>query len=74
MRTPRMVQIADHLWEALGRIAEETGAEREALLNQALRVYAQLHGQLAPGGFPGPGTRFSWKGPGFPWSGWPAPG
>jgi hypothetical protein len=54
MKTPRTVPIADHLWEAIGRMAEEMGSDREALVNQALHVYARLHGYAIPGTSAGP--------------------
>ncbi|HET6410680.1 MAG TPA: FHA domain-containing protein [Anaeromyxobacter sp.] len=44
MKSVRSVALADHLWELYGRMAEEMGSEREALVNQALFVYARLHG------------------------------
>lgn len=49
MRSTRQVQIADHLWEALERMAEEMGSDRDALLNQAIHVLARLNGYVVPG-------------------------
>ncbi|HYG69623.1 MAG TPA: FHA domain-containing protein [Anaeromyxobacteraceae bacterium] len=49
MKTPRQLAIADHLWNVLGRMAAEMGCEREALVNQALHVFARLNGYLVPG-------------------------
>lgn len=49
MKSARSVGIADHLWELFGRMAEEMGSDREALVNQAMHVYARLNGYLAPG-------------------------
>lgn len=49
MKTVRPIAIADHLWEALERMAEEMGADREALVNQALHVFARLNGFVVPG-------------------------
>jgi hypothetical protein len=46
-RTPRQLPIADHLWELYGRMAEEMGSDREALVNEAMHAYARLHGYLA---------------------------
>lgn len=46
MKTVRQVEIADHLWEALSRMAEEMGSDPEALLNQALHQLASQHGYL----------------------------
>lgn len=59
MKSVRQVAIADHLWEALSRMAEEMGSDREALLNQALHQLARQHGYLgaageAPDVTPGP--------------------
>jgi hypothetical protein len=42
------IAIADHLWDLFGRMAEEMGGEREALINQAMHVFARLHGFAAP--------------------------
>jgi hypothetical protein len=55
VRSKRQVQIAEHLWEALGRMAEEMGSERDALLNQAIHVFARLHGFVVPGTATRPG-------------------
>jgi hypothetical protein len=49
VKSVRQVPIADHLWEALERMAEEMGTERDALVNQALHVFARLNGYLVPG-------------------------
>ncbi|WP_242395315.1 FHA domain-containing protein [Anaeromyxobacter oryzisoli] len=49
MKTVRPIAIADHLWEALDRMALEMGSDREALVNQALHVFARLNGYLVPG-------------------------
>lgn len=49
MKTPRQIPIADHLWEAFDRMAEEMGSDREALVNQAMHVFARLHGFVVPG-------------------------
>ncbi|WP_242345153.1 FHA domain-containing protein [Anaeromyxobacter terrae] len=49
MKSVRQIAIADHLWEALERMAEEMGSDREALVNQALHVFARLNGYLVPG-------------------------
>jgi hypothetical protein len=50
VKTARPVEIADHLWELFGRMAEEMGSERDALVNQAMHLYARLHGFTPPGG------------------------
>jgi hypothetical protein len=49
VKTLRQIPIADHLWEALERMAEEMGADRETLVNQALHGLAQRHGYVLPG-------------------------
>lgn len=48
-RAPRKVAIADHLWEVFEQMAEEMGADREALINQAMFMFARLNGFLTPG-------------------------
>jgi len=50
VKSSRPVQIADHLWEALDRMAEEMGSDRDALVNQAIHMFARLNGYLVPGG------------------------
>lgn len=49
MKSVRQVAIADHLWEALGRMADEMGVDREGLLNQAIHVFARLNGYVVTG-------------------------
>jgi hypothetical protein len=49
VKTVRSVAVADHLWDALGRMAEEMGGDRDALLNQAIHVFARLNGYVVPG-------------------------
>jgi hypothetical protein len=49
MRSPRQIAVADHLWEAYERMAEEMGSDRDALVNQAMHVFARLYGYLVPG-------------------------
>lgn len=48
MKKRRQIAIADHLWEAFERMAEEMGSEREALVNQAMHVFARLNGFVVP--------------------------
>ncbi len=52
MKTPRQIAIADHLWEAYERMAREMGSETEALVNQAMHMFARLNGYLNAGGLP----------------------
>ena len=33
MKTTRRIEIADHLWDTFGRMAEEMGADRDVLVN-----------------------------------------
>lgn len=49
MKTTRRIEVADHLWETFGRMAEEMGADRDALVNQAMHVFARLNGFVVPG-------------------------
>lgn len=48
-RSPRDIAVADHLWEAFGRMAEEMGSDRESLVNEAMHVFARLNGYVLPG-------------------------
>jgi len=45
-RTPRTLLIPDHLWDSLSDMAAEMGADRDALVNQALYTFARLNGFL----------------------------
>lgn len=47
-RPLRQVAIADHLWEAFERLAEALGSSREALVNEAMHLFARRHGYLPP--------------------------
>ncbi len=49
MKTTRRIEIADHLWDAFGRMAEEMGSDRDLLVNQAMHAFARQHGFVAPG-------------------------
>jgi nucleoid-associated protein YgaU len=49
VKSARTIAVADHLWEVLERMAEEMGVERDALVNQAVHVFARLHGYVVPG-------------------------
>jgi len=40
--------VADHLWDALSAMAVEMGTDREALVNQALYMFARLNGFVIP--------------------------
>jgi hypothetical protein len=52
VKTIRPIGIADHLWEALDRMAEQLGSDREALVNEALYALARMHGYVLPGAGP----------------------
>jgi hypothetical protein len=49
VKTTRHIAIADHLWDAFERMAREMGSERDALVNQAMHVFARLNGFVVPG-------------------------
>jgi FHA domain len=49
VKTRRQIAIADHLWEAFERMAREMGSDRDALVNQAMHVFARLNGFVVPG-------------------------
>jgi hypothetical protein len=44
VKSVRSIAVADHLWELFGRMAEEMGGDREALVNQAMHVFARRNG------------------------------
>jgi hypothetical protein len=48
VKTPRKIAVADHLWDAFERMAREMGSDRDALVNQAMHVFARLNGFLVP--------------------------
>jgi hypothetical protein len=45
-RPPRRVAIADHIWQAFEDMASQMGSERDALINQAMFMFARLNGFL----------------------------
>ncbi|WP_426751480.1 FHA domain-containing protein [Myxococcus sp. Y35] len=45
-RPARKVGIADHLWETYEDMAQQMGSDRDALINQALFMFARLNGFL----------------------------
>jgi hypothetical protein len=47
-RTRRELDIADHLWDCLTRIAEDCGTDRHAVVNQAVYEYARRFNFLTP--------------------------
>jgi hypothetical protein len=48
-KSARTIWVADHLWEALEKMAHEMGADRDGLINQALFTFARLNGYVAAG-------------------------
>jgi hypothetical protein len=60
-RPPRKVAIADHIWQAFEEMSSQMGSDRDALINQAMFMFARLNGFLetalaAPGGAPAGGS------------------
>jgi len=49
-RPARKVAIADHLWEAFEEMAQQMGSDRDALINQAMFMFARLNGFLEANG------------------------
>ncbi|MCK6549428.1 FHA domain-containing protein [Myxococcota bacterium] len=47
-RSRRELDIADHLWDCLTRIAEDCGTDRHAVVNQAIYEYARRFNFLTP--------------------------
>ena len=47
-RPPRKVAIADHIWQAYEDMASQMGSDRDALINQAMFMFARLNGFLDP--------------------------
>lgn len=45
-RPPRKVAIADHIWQAFEDMASQMGSDRDALINQAMFMFARLNGFL----------------------------
>ena len=48
-RPVRKVAVADHIWNAYELMAQEMGSERDALINQAMFMFARLNGFLEAG-------------------------
>jgi len=48
-RPPRKVAIADHIWQAFEEMASQMGSDRDALINQAMFMFARLNGFLDSG-------------------------
>ncbi len=47
-RTRRELEIADHLWDCLTRIAEDCGTDRNAVVNQSIYELARRFNFLTP--------------------------
>lgn len=45
-KTIRQIAIADHIWEALEKMAQSMGSDRDALINQAMFSFARHNGFL----------------------------
>lgn len=45
-RPARKVGIADHIWDAFEEMAQAMGSDRDALINQAMFMFARLNGFL----------------------------
>jgi len=45
-RTARTVQVLDHLWDLFEEVGRVLGSDRDALINQAMFVFARLNGFL----------------------------
>jgi hypothetical protein len=61
-RPPRKVAIADHIWQAFEDMASQMGSDRDALINQAMFMFARLNGFLDASGAV-PGAKSSLPGP-----------
>ncbi len=48
-RSPRQVALADHLRDAIERLAQALGSDRDALVNEAMHAFAVRHGYAGPG-------------------------
>ncbi|HZA51875.1 MAG TPA: FHA domain-containing protein, partial [Myxococcaceae bacterium] len=48
-RPARKVAIADHIWDAFEDMAREMGTDRDALINQAMFMFARLNGFIDSG-------------------------
>lgn len=57
-RPARKVAIADHIWQAFEEMAASMGSERDALINQAMFMFARLNGFMdgRAGGTPARGV------------------
>lgn len=51
-RPPRKVGIADHIWDLFEEMASQMGSDRDALINQAMFMFARLNGFSESGAAP----------------------
>src|SRR5262249_51478140 len=49
-RPARKVSIAEHIWNAFEEMAHQMGADRDALINQAMFMFARLNGFMETNG------------------------
>lgn len=49
-KPPRKVGIADHIWDAFEEMASQMGSDRDALINQAMFMFARLNGFIDSSG------------------------
>lgn len=49
-KPPRKVGIADHIWDAFEEMASQMGSDRDALINQAMFMFARLNGFIDASG------------------------
>ncbi len=49
-KPPRKVGIADHIWDAFEEMASHMGSDRDALINQAMFMFARLNGFIDSSG------------------------
>lgn len=53
-RPARKVSIADHIWQAFEEMASQMGSDRDALINQAMFMFARLNGFMDASGAAAP--------------------
>lgn len=56
-KPPRKVGIADHIWDAFEEMASQMGSDRDALINQAMFMFARLNGFIDSSGVAPSGGR-----------------
>jgi hypothetical protein len=55
-RPARKVAVADHIWDAFEEMASQMGSDRDALINQAMFMFARLNGFMEGSGGGGGGA------------------